>query len=207
MLVRECTPAANDASSSCDALKPSFIALDLETANLRPSSICELAAIRFLDGKAVETWHSLVNPEQPFAPLHVALHGINPGPLRDAPLFPDIIPTLSSLLKGKVVASHTAFDRVSLRQACLKYALPEIQCTWLDTAAVARRTWPRFAKRGYGLKSLAQWCGFEFRHHNAAEDAKAVGHILIRAVADSGIPVEDWVARLLKSRFLTSEGR
>jgi DNA polymerase III subunit epsilon len=202
MLIRECGSAkAKDVCPQDNArIKPSFVALDVETANLRPSSICEIAAIRFSDGLAVEIWHSPIDPEQPFAPLHVALHGIHRCSLRDAPSFPNVISTLSSLLTGNVVASHTAFDRVALRQACLKYALPEVQCTWLDTAAVARRAWPRFAKRGYGLKSLACWCGFDFKHHNAAEDARTAGHILMRAVADTGTTVDEWVERLLKSR-------
>jgi DNA polymerase-3 subunit epsilon len=171
----------------------SFLALDVETANANISSICQIAVVRFEVGKAVDIWHSFVNPGEPFAALNVAIHGIDAGTVQDAPDFPGVMCTISALLTGKVVASHMPFDRIAVQRASSKYRIPPVQCSWLDTAVVARRAWPRFARRGYGLKSVASWCGIEFRHHDAVQDAITAGRILSKAIVDTGNSVENWL--------------
>jgi DNA polymerase-3 subunit epsilon len=175
-------------------LKPdSFLALDVETANSNISSICQIAVVRFEVGKAVDIWHSFVNPGEPFAALNVAIHGINASTVQDAPDFSEVMCTISALLSGKVVVSHMPFDRIAVQGACSKYGISPIQCSWLDTAVVARRAWPRFARKGYGLKSVASWCGIEFCHHDAVEDAITAGCILSKAIIDTGNSLEHWL--------------
>jgi DNA polymerase-3 subunit epsilon len=175
------------------AAQGSFVALDVETANANISSICQIAAVSFVAGQVVDVCHSMIDPEESFAPINVMLHGIDATAVRDAPTFPMFMPKLASLLTGKVVASHMAFDRVAIQRVCSKYSVDPVRCTWLDTARVARRAWPRFAKRGYGLKSIASWCGIEFQHHNAVDDARTAGRVLVRAIVDTGIDVDEWI--------------
>jgi DNA polymerase-3 subunit epsilon len=67
---------------------------------------------------------------------------------------------------------------------------------WLDTARVARRTWDEVSWGGYGLKSICDLIGYEFNHHNALEDAKASGRILIAAIDKTGLAIEDWIKRV-----------
>ena len=174
-------------------IQNSFVALDVETANANVSSICQIAAVSFASGQMVDVWHSFVNPKEPFASFNVSLHGIDVATVHDAPDFPRIQQMLSPLLTGRVVASHMSFDRIAIQQACNKYQIPAFECSWLDTARVARRAWPRFARRGYGLKSIASWCGFNFRHHDAVEDATTAGRVLARAVEETNISVEQWL--------------
>ncbi len=171
----------------------SFVAIDIETANAEISSICQIAAVEFVGGRESNVWHSLVNPEAPFNALNVGLHGINASAVRNAPIFSSIADTLLTLLSDRVVVSHTPFDRISLERACRQHGIPLIKCRWLDTARVVRRAWPRFARRGYGLRSVASWCGIEFRHHDAVEDANAAGRILALAVAETDITLEAWL--------------
>lgn len=77
-----------------------------------------------------------------------------------------------------------------------KYSLPHIDYTWLDSAAVCRRAWPQFRARGYGLANVAEWCEIEFRHHDAEDDARAAGLILISAMRHTGLDVQDWLRRV-----------
>jgi DNA polymerase III subunit epsilon len=174
----------------------SFVALDVETANPTISSICQIATVTFVDGEIVDVWHTLVDPGEPFASWNVKLHGINAVTVNNAPDFASVMLRLSATVSGKVVASHTAFDRVSLHHACLKSQIPNLSCSWIDTARVARRAWPRFRKRGYGLKSVAEWHGISFRHHDAIEDARVAGLILSQAVLETGMSLEQWLAEL-----------
>lgn len=195
-------PPLDLAVDTCDT---QFIAIDVETANANISSICQIAAVSFVGSRAVKTWQSLLNPRGRFEPFNVALHGIDTSAVERAPCFPDIFPKLSVLLTGRVVASHMAFDRVALERACLKYELPQLECKWLDTARVCRRAWPQFARRGYGLKSIASWCGFEFRHHDAFEDARVAGSILARAVAETGVDIPEWIRRTTPAARITQD--
>ena len=54
-----------------------FNAIDVETANADPSSICQIGIVRIRDGKIKEFRSSLVNPEMRFNPANVGLHGID----------------------------------------------------------------------------------------------------------------------------------
>lgn len=70
-------------------------------------------------------------------------------------------------------------------------------CTWLDTARVARRAWcDHFGQSGYGLANVCDYLGYDFGHHDALEDAKAAGHILLSTVRETGIGVGDWFKRV-----------
>ena len=58
-----------------------------------------------------------------------------------------------------------------------------------------RRVWSEFASSGYGLSNVATHLGIEFQHHDAEEDARVAGEILVRAIAESGIDLGDWPTR------------
>ena len=181
-----------------------FVAIDVETANPDLASICQVGVAAFRDGALHSTWESLVDPESHFDALNVAVHGIDERAVRDAPKWNTIYELLVPWLQGQVVASHTAFDRAALSRACEKNGLLPHRCTWLDTARVVRRTWPAFAKKGYGLANVTKHLSIEFHHHNAKEDARAAGEILLRAIAKTGFTVEQWLDRTAKPINLLS---
>ena len=172
-----------------------FVAIDVETANADLASICQVGVVVFEDNGPVRTWQSLIDPEDEFSEINVSIHNIDSDAVRGAPTYSGAFPTLRSVLDGQIVVSHTAFDRASLERASARYGLPDLQCRWLDTARVARRAWDRFSRSGYGLAPVAEWCGVSFVHHRAEEDARAAGEILLRAISDTGISLNEWLAR------------
>ncbi len=172
-----------------------FVAVDLETANPRMSSICQIGIVRFEHGKEVAAEMRLIDPEDHFDPSCVAVHGITADRVRGAPRFSDMHQWLCQQTSGEIVACHTHFDRVALAQACGRHALEPLPCEWLDTAKVARRAWAQFAKSGYGLANLARHFGISFQHHDALHDARTAGLILIKAIEETGFDATDWIAR------------
>jgi len=116
--------------------------------------------------------------------------------VKDAPRFPQVYESLSRFISHRIVVCHTSFDRVAMARAVERYGLPLIECVWLDSARVARRAWSQFASKGYGLKNVASTLGIEFKHHVAKEDARAAGEILIRAITETGIGLNDWLERI-----------
>ena len=57
-----------------------------------------------------------------------------------------------------------------------------IDTTWLDSARVARRSWEECAWKGYGLSNVCEIIGYKFKHHDALEDAKASGQVMIATI-------------------------
>ena len=67
---------------------------------------------------------------------------------------------------------------------------------WLDSARVARRAWEECAWKGYGLKKVCKIIGFEFKHHDALEDAKAAGAIINAAIKKTGLTIDGLFTRV-----------
>jgi DNA polymerase-3 subunit epsilon len=173
-----------------------FISIDVETANADMMSICSVGAVRFENGAVTSEWYSLVNPQDYFDGLNVSIHGIDEDMVVDAPTYAEAAAVLHEMLRGAVVVTHTHFDRVATRQASQRWSTPELDCTWLDSARVARRAWKECATSGYGLANVCKLIGYEFHHHHALEDAKAAGHIILAAIAESGLDLEGWLSRV-----------
>ena len=173
-----------------------FIALDFETANADMSSICQIGLADFKNGLLQEEWKTYIDPEDFFDEINISIHGIDECTIEGSPILPDVLNRLYNYLDGRIVVCHTHFDRVALQQACFQYNLHTPSCTWLDTARVTRRTWEQFAWSGYGLLNVCDSLGYQFAHHDALEDAKAAAHILLAAVAKTGIDLQSWLKRV-----------
>jgi DNA polymerase III subunit epsilon len=159
-----------------------FVAIDLETANSRLTSICQIGISVFENFREVEAISLFVDPEDYFDPVNVSIHGINESAVRGKPSFLRAFEQVAHLFKDSIVVSHTAFDRTSLLQTCKAKGVLLPNFTWLDSARVVRRAYPQFAERGYGLANVAREFGIEFRHHDALEDARVAGAVLIQAI-------------------------
>jgi len=173
-----------------------FVAIDFETANEDLASVCQVGIVRFKAGEIAETYSTLVNPQDDFSFMNTDVHGIDEEDVADAPIFSDVYPIISGFLSGSVVVSHTAFDRVVLGKSVERYQLSVISCEWLDTARVVRRAWEKYARSGYGLANVAKDLGITFNHHNAEEDARAAGLILLHVLKKTSIDLDSWKTRV-----------
>lgn len=173
-----------------------FVAIDVETANSDQASICQIGVAKFANGELVEEWCSLINPEDYFEPRNIFIHGIEEEFVVGKPTFPQIIETLQNYLEGSICVSHMPFDQIALDKAFRKYEIEPFAIDWIDSAKVARRTWADVAKKGYGLRNLCEKIGYAFQHHDALEDAKAAGHVLLAAMTETNLDLEGWKQRI-----------
>jgi len=173
-----------------------FVAIDVETANTDMASICQIGLVRYENQVLVDEWTTLVDPEDYFDGINVSIHGISESAVIGAPKFHELTHMLRSHLEGRVVVCHTHFDRVAMHRAAHKYRINVPECSWLDSARVARRTWAECAYKGYGLSAVCRMLGHEFKHHDALEDAKAAAHILLSASKEKGLDIDDWLKRV-----------
>jgi DNA polymerase III subunit epsilon len=173
-----------------------FVVVDVETANANFASICEIGIAPFRNGVLDRQQQWLVNPQDYFDPINVSIHGIDEDRVRAAPKWPEVYAAIAPLLIGNIVASHTAFDRAALTQACGTWNLSTCETRWLDTARVVRRAWPQFSKSGYNLANVASTFGIKYHAHDAAEDARCAGEILMLAIGQTGLSIEQWLVRV-----------
>ncbi|WP_354115154.1 exonuclease domain-containing protein [Bradyrhizobium sp. LA7.1] len=171
-----------------------FIALDVETANSDFSSICSIGLVHFRGGELFKSLTILVDPEDDFSSANIAIHGIRPEDVAGKPTMATVFPVIGNALRDTAVVHHSPFDRTALARAATKYGADGLPCFWLDSVQVARRAWAGYGSNGgYGLKNLAASFGIEFKHHDAAEDARAAGLIVTRAIADTKISLQSWI--------------
>lgn len=173
-----------------------FVAIDVETANPDMSSICQIGMAKFVDGNLAEEWSTLVDPEDYFDEVNVSIHGIESRMVKGQPRLPQIADRLRTTLENTVAVCHTHFDRIALARAHIKYQLSPISTSWLDSARVVRRTWKDLAWKGYGLANVCERIGYDFKHHDALEDAKAAGYVLLAALRESQQDLEAWSRRV-----------
>jgi DNA polymerase III subunit epsilon len=178
-----------------------FVAIDVETANADMSSICQIGLVSFKEGELCEEWKSYVDPEDFFDGINISIHGIDESTVRGAPQLPEIADILYMFLDEKITVCHTHFDRVSIRKAFDKYNIRPPKNIWLDSARVARRTWKEFAWGGYGLCNICEKLEYKFKHHDALEDAKAAGYIMLTAMQQSSLDLEGWLRRINQPIF------
>ena len=185
-----------------------FVAIDIETANPDQSSICAVGIVVFRDGKIADERHLYVDPEDEFSPHHTRLHGIGPAQVAGAPTVPAILAEIGEAHGSAVLVHHGPFDRTAFRRAFAKHAHQPWPCQWLDNLMVARRTWfNHVGAGGYGLGFLARYYNIPLaNHHNALDDARAAGLLLLRASCETGRSLDDWLTRVGQPVGRPSEG-
>ena len=171
-----------------------FIAIDVETANECPSSICQIGMAHFSNGEIKETWVQLINPKAEFSPMNISIHGITPRDVKKSPTFLEIADELKQKNQGLLV-SYGAFDRFAMQKAAAKNNL-SFAAEWFDITRAVRRHWPDCAQKGYGLANIAKKLKIEFDHHNALADAIAAGKVLSHILRESGQDMAWWQSRV-----------
>ena len=91
-----------------------FVCLDTETTGLsfdKGGRVCEIALLTSKEGKRVNSYTTLINPEMYISPEVTAIHGITNEMVALAPHFKDIALTLADYLESSVLICHNvAFD-------------------------------------------------------------------------------------------------
>ena len=173
-----------------------FAAIDLETANPDAFSICQIGIAFYRDGALAEEWMSYIDPQANFNRDNIAVHGITAAAVRGWPRLSEVAGRLHEMLDGRIVVSHSKFDRIALEQAFDRHEIPRLTCAWLDSTLVARRAWDGFAKGGFGLENLCRILGYRYQRHDALGDAKAAGVVVLAAIEQTGIGLDRWLRQV-----------
>lgn len=165
-----------------------IVAVDVETPNGRDAAICQIGIVVAEYGEIVKTESYLVDPEVPFDPVNISIHGITPAAVSGAPNFPTLWPRIAEYFTGSVVVAHNAaFDLGMIAGTLERYGIPVPPITYCCTVQMARR---RFARETYGSYRLDTLCAaFDIpleSHHDALCDALACYRLYRELLTDFG---------------------
>ena len=160
-----------------------FIALDVETPNRLNRRMSAIGVTTVEEGKVVDDFYSLVDPETSFDYFNTVLTGLDENTVAGAPTFRELWAELGPRLEGGILVAHNAvFDLGVLKRCLWDYDLEWKSCArYVCTVQMGRRVLPGM---GHKLNELCEHYGIALDHHRAGSDAHACAEILLRYIAD-----------------------
>jgi len=158
-----------------------FAAIDFETANECPSSVCSVGVVIVRGGEVVDCFYSLIHPEPEYYQWYCQkVHGLGPEDTDDAPMFPKVWAKIAPLIEGLPLVAHNArFDEGCLKAVFRVYRMDYPDYVFHDTLWASRRHFGR-ALPNHQLQTVAAACGYDLtRHHHALADAEACAAIAL----------------------------
>jgi DNA polymerase-3 subunit epsilon len=156
-----------------------FVSIDFETAKHSRESACSIGLVKYMDGKAADTYYSLIRPPKLYIrPDFTEIHGLTVEDVKDAPTFADLWDSaIKPFIGGLPLAAHNAPFDMSVLWAVLEWYELEIPVLrYFCTCSLSRHTWPGL--ESYSLSSLAERFGIVYNAHNALDDAKTCGKLV-----------------------------
>ncbi len=164
----------------------SFVALDLETSGKYPleSDICEIAAIKYENGKIVGEFQTLIKPTHKMSDFVISIHGITNEMVENAPKIEQKIKELHDFIGDAVVTAHHApFDLGFLAVAFEDARLPLPEGPILCTSLISRVAFPN--SENHKLQTLIKYLGIDQGvAHRALDDTKACLQLLIKCLTE-----------------------
>lgn len=176
-----------------------FIAIDFETANQHPSSVCSVGVVMVRDGQIVDTFYSLIQPEPNYYTYFCQqVHGISQRDTDDAPVFSKVLQQLEERItevffpglqaiderRDRIamlpfVAHNACFDEGCLKAVFRVYQMDYPDYRFYDTLTASRRQFGR-SLPNHQLHTVAAACGYDLQHHHhALADAEACAAIAL----------------------------
>ena len=159
-----------------------FVAIDFKTGDLSHKNACSIGMVKFLNGKKVDTFYSVIKPKELcFETNPTVPHGISVAKTENSPTFPElwkskIIPFIDRL---PLVAHNANFDMGLLLATIEWYELEKPSLLYCCSLQLARSVWP--SMQSYTLTALAQ--KFDITHNSdvTLNDAEISGKIVLLA--------------------------
>ena len=159
-----------------------FVVFDLETTGAKapPCRITEIGAFRVKNGKIIDEYQTLVNPETAI-PLFISqLTGITDAMVKNAPKFRDVAADFLNFIGDSILVAHNAhFDMHFLNHEIGRIHTDyRVKNPSLCTVRISRRLLPNV--ENHRLNTLANHYSVALlNHHRASDDAHATAHIFI----------------------------
>lgn len=162
-------------------LSQEFVVFDIETTGLsaQTDKITEIGAVKIADGKIVDHYSQLINPERRLSPKIVELTGITDEMLADQPTIDQVMGDFLDFVGSAILVAHNSdFDTGFIRRNCELLGL-EYNLKAIDTVAISRTLLKDL--KSHKLNLVAKRLGVKLdNHHRAVDDATATAEIFLK---------------------------
>lgn len=145
------------------------IVLDTETTGLdyTKERMVEFAAVRLENGKIKDKFQTLINPQQHIRKSSIAIHGITPDMVADAPTEAEIMPKILEFIGDYPIVAHNAiFDYTFLNEASLRTTGEELKNARVDSQQMFKEVYPDLDS--HGLEALTKKFNVDLTNHHRA---------------------------------------
>jgi DNA polymerase-3 subunit epsilon len=172
----------------------SYTVFDTETTGLDPSAgdeILQIGAMRIVAGKLrrEEGFEQLVNPQRDIPSLGLAIHGIHPEMVADAPTIDAVLPTFHAYAQDTVLVAHNAAFDMRFLELKRERTGVAFEQPVLDTLLLSAVVHP--AQASHRLEAIAERLGVPILgRHTAMGDAMVTAEVFLKLVpllAERGI--------------------
>jgi len=157
-----------------------YVVVDVETTGGRGERhrVTEIGAVRVRNGRVVDTFSTLLNPQRTIPPNITRLTGISAATVADAPYFVDVADDFERFLGDAIFVAHNVeFDYGFIAREFERIGRP-FRMPKLCTCSSMRRLYPGHAS--YSLANLCREYGIALNnHHRALCDAEAAAELLL----------------------------
>lgn len=145
------------------------IVLDTETTGLdyTKEKMVEFAAVRLENGKIKDEFQTLINPQQHIRKSSIAIHGITPDMVEDAPTEEEAMPKILEFIGDYPIVAHNAiFDYSFINEAAKRVTGNGINNERIDTQQMFKEVYPDL--EAHGLNALTDKFKVELTNHHRA---------------------------------------
>ncbi|MDE5886112.1 MAG: 3'-5' exonuclease [Muribaculaceae bacterium] len=169
-----------------------FAAIDFETANGNPSSVCSVGVVIVKNGIVVREIYRLIHPvPNYYSPGNIRVHGITKEDTDCEDTFPEVWAEISQYIDGLPLVAHfSRFDEGCLKAAHARFEMRYPDYRFYCTCTASRK---HFGRRlpNHRLPTVAKACGYDLEsHHHALADAEACAHIWFALTEGRKLPLE-----------------
>lgn len=161
-----------------------FVVVDIETTGLSylgGDKITEIGAVKIIDGKIVDKFQTLINPEKKITEEITKLTGIDDEMVKDMPTFDKVIPDFFKYADGSVIVGHNLDFDYKFIKFYAKDCGYIFTNDGIDTLSLAKEVVPRL--KNYKLNTVCDRFSIEFLHHRALSDAHATAKLFLELIA------------------------
>lgn len=175
-----------------------IIAIDTETSGQYPiqDDICEIAAVKSVGGKVVETYQTLVKPRALMSDFVIGIHGITNEMVKEAPNIKDVLPDFAKFVEdGVIVGHHSPFDLGFLVYDFEKQGLAIPSHPALCSSLISRNAIQ--GPLNHKLQTLVKYLKIDGgQAHRALDDAQACLQLLFKCFERKSVKTFEEAFRL-----------
>ncbi|MCL1938570.1 MAG: 3'-5' exonuclease [Candidatus Azobacteroides sp.] len=161
-----------------------FAAIDFETANYYPSSVCSVGIVIVRNKQIVEKIYRLIRPEPEwYSRFNSRIHGLTAADTANEKVFPYVWEEIAPQIEGlPLVAHNSPFDEGCLRAVYRVYQMDYPDYKFYCTCRASRRMFGKTLPN-HQLHTVAKRCGYDLtNHHHALADAEACAWIALKTL-------------------------